>query len=97
MCKPPYNLLSQRFWLTCDYRPSFITLSSVLEGVGTSAYLGGAPLITSKAYLTVAGSILAVEALHTSYQRAAIGEVPMANPLMTVSPRILVEMVRMCR
>ena len=62
---------------------SFITLSSILEGVGTSAYLGGAPLITSKYYLTVAGSILATEALHTSYQRAAIGEVPMANPFET--------------
>jgi Ferritin-like domain len=62
---------------------SFITLSSILEGVGTSAYLGGAPLITSKYYLTVAGSILAAEALHTSYQRAAIGEVPMANPFET--------------
>ncbi|KAK5119238.1 hypothetical protein LTR85_007852 [Meristemomyces frigidus] len=62
---------------------SFITLSSVLEGVGTSAYLGGAPLITSKAYLTVAGSILATEALHTSYQRNAINEVPMANPYET--------------
>lgn len=67
-------------------RPSFITLSSVLEGVGTSAYLAGAPLITSKAYLTVAGSILVTEALHTSYQRAAVGEVPMANPYGTVSP-----------
>lgn len=64
---------------------SFITLSSVLEGVGTSAYLGGAPLITSKAYLTVAGAILATEALHTSYQRNAINEVPMANPFETVS------------
>ncbi|TKA22028.1 hypothetical protein B0A50_08409 [Salinomyces thailandicus] len=62
---------------------SFITLSSVLEGVGTSAYLGGAPLITSKQYLTVAGSILAVEALHTSYQRNAINEVPFPNPLYT--------------
>lgn len=62
-----------------------MTLSSVLEGVGTSAYLGAAPLVTSKGYLTVAGSILAVEALHTSYQRAQIGEVPMANPFYTVS------------
>nr|POF26326.1 protein rds1 [Quercus suber] len=62
---------------------SFITLSSVLEGVGTSAYLAGAPLITSKQYLTVAGSILAIEALHTSYQRSAINEVPMANSLYT--------------
>ncbi|KAK3658417.1 hypothetical protein LTR56_001828 [Elasticomyces elasticus] len=62
---------------------SFITLSSVLEGVGTSAYLGGAPLITSKDYLTVAGSILVTEALHTSMQRSAIDEVPMANPYGT--------------
>lgn len=62
---------------------SFITLSSVLEGVGTSAYLAGAPLITSKYYLTVAGSILVTEALHTSMQRGAINEVPMPNPFGT--------------
>lgn len=45
-----YDLLNM---LTIAFQPykdvkSFITLSSVLEGVGTSAYLGGAPLITSK-------------------------------------------------
>lgn len=61
----------------------FITLSSVLEGVGTAAYLGGAPLVTSKAYLSAAGSILITEALHTSMQRAALGEVPEANPFGT--------------
>ncbi|KAK5086204.1 hypothetical protein LTR70_007449 [Exophiala xenobiotica] len=62
---------------------SFITLSTMLEGVGTSAYLGGAPLITSKDYLTAAGSILVTEALHTSLQRNAIKAVPNANPYGT--------------
>ena len=62
---------------------SFITLSSVLEGVGTSAYLGGAGLITSKEYLGVAASILVTEALHTSVQRQAAGEVAAANPYGT--------------
>ncbi|KAJ6256893.1 hypothetical protein Dda_8763 [Drechslerella dactyloides] len=62
---------------------SFIGLSSILEGVGTSAYLGGAPLITSKDYLTIAGSILVTEALHTSMQRQALHLVPSANPYGT--------------
>ena len=63
---------------------SFITLSSVLEGVGTSAYLGGAGLIASKDYLGVAASILVTEALPTSLQREAAGEVAAANPYGTV-------------
>ncbi|KAK6340873.1 hypothetical protein TWF696_009188 [Orbilia brochopaga] len=62
---------------------SFVTLSSILEGVGTSAYLGGAPLITSKDYLSIAGSILVTEALHTAMQREAIHRVPAANPYGT--------------
>ena len=51
--------------------------------VGTSAYLGGAPLIKEKAYLGVAGSILITEALHTSLQRFNLGQVAPANPYGT--------------
>ena len=62
---------------------SFVGLASILEGVGTSAYLGGAGLITSKTYLGVAGSILVTESIHTSLQRFNLGEIAPANPYGT--------------
>lgn len=73
----------------CDYNfpmtdlKSFLTLSSVLEGVGTSAYLGAAGLISKTAYLGVAASILVTEALHTGLQRSASGLVAASNPYGT--------------
>lgn len=69
-----------------------MALSSVLEGVGTSAYLGAAELLTDKTILTTAASILVTEALHTSQQRGELYQVPAANPLGTVRLTVLHQM-----
>lgn len=68
--------------------------------MGTSAYLGGAPLLQDKDILTTAGAILVTEALHTSQQRLAVGEVPAptdlgtpidANSIFTLASGFIVE------
>lgn len=57
----------------------FVALSSVLEGVGVAAYLGGAAVISSKDILASAGAILVAEGLHQSIQRNSLHQVVSPN------------------
>ncbi|SCU82009.1 LAMI_0B08592g1_1 [Lachancea mirantina] len=61
----------------------FVKKAAVIEGVGGGAYVGAAPLLASKQYLTAAASIVVTESLHQGAFRNAAGEIPMANPFGT--------------
>ncbi|APA15447.1 hypothetical protein SS1G_09130 [Sclerotinia sclerotiorum 1980 UF-70] len=70
----------------CTYNFNFTTAqnmiatANVLENIGVSAYLGAAPLISSKAILTVAAEIVTVESRHQTFIRTAskVAAVPSA-------------------
>lgn len=73
----------------CEYNfpytdlKGFAAVASILEGVGVSAYLGGAAVISSKDILTAAGAILVAEGLHQSLLRNAIQLVASAKTVGT--------------
>lgn len=63
----------------CTYNFGFtnaagmVATARILEAVGISAYLGAAPLVTAKAILSAAASIVTVEARHQTFLRGALG------------------------
>ncbi len=67
--KPAINLAALGYGFSSV--GSWLELARQFEDVGVSAYLGAAPLITSKTYLAAAGAILATEAQHSGAIRAA--------------------------
>ncbi|KAH6892309.1 ferritin-like domain-containing protein [Thelonectria olida] len=67
---------------------SMVATAAVLENVGVSAYLGAAPLLSDKAILSTAGSILTVEARHQTAIRVFSQQIAVPQPLDTpLGPR----------
>ncbi|KAF8461915.1 ferritin-like domain-containing protein [Kalaharituber pfeilii] len=55
---------------------TMVATAKVLEAVGVSAYLGAAPLVTGKAVLSAAASIVTVESRHQTFIRTIAGDSP---------------------
>ncbi len=59
---------------------SWLKLARQFEDVGLSAYLGAAPLITSKTYLAASGAILGTEGQHSGQLRWACYSMGVSSP-----------------
>lgn len=76
--KPAINLAALGYgFASVD---SWLELARQFEDVGVSAYLGAAPLISSKTYLAAAGAILATEAQHSGSIRLACIDNNVSSP-----------------
>lgn len=79
----------------CEYNFGFTDAAgmaltaSVLEAVGVGAYLFAAQLVADAGILTTAGSILTVEARHSSFLRTVLGQVAVPTAFdVALSPRM---------
>ncbi|KAG8526405.1 uncharacterized protein KY384_000061 [Bacidia gigantensis] len=61
----------------------FVTTASLIESVSVSAYIDVLSQLRGSAFLKVFSSVLAVEARHSSFIRAALGNQPFASPYDT--------------